>query len=265
MRLARQATRVRPTTPLSRAAACWRGSCPRPGPRGRPSPGARRGAAGRRARRGRPLPTRPTPSTSLRRSEPTRRRGQRAGPWARQRSVGRISTASISTRELRELLRSPYIDDELAEGLNAVIVPVEDGADVDLGEVDAMSLPLVIIGLTGRKHSASRNAELPPVFDVVLDDERDLERIVATIEANPIAATSLAVLLRGSERLPVEHALAAESAVYSLLQSGSEFQRWRAASRHTAPPPDAAPAVLATREGDELRIALNRPNRHNAF
>ena len=42
----------------------------------------------------------------------------------------------------------------------------------------------------------------------------------------PQAAVSLAVLLRQTETLPIGAALAAESAVYSMLQGGPEFAAW---------------------------------------
>lgn len=104
--------------------------------------------------------------------------------------------------------------------------------------------------------------------DLVLDpDDPQLDAILATIDRHPIAATSLAVLLRQSEHLPVESGLAAESAVYSVLQSGPEFAAWRAAktSRSSPSPADDRPAVVAERVGDELSIELDRPHRHNAF
>nr|MDJ0864797.1 enoyl-CoA hydratase/isomerase family protein [Myxococcota bacterium] len=45
-----------------------------------------------------------------------------------------------------------------------------------------------------------------------------------------------------------------------------EFAAWRAAQTPRDPPPhDGEPAVLALREGDRLRLTLNRPGRRNAY
>jgi enoyl-CoA hydratase/carnithine racemase len=55
-----------------------------------------------------------------------------------------------------------------------------------------------------------------------------------------------------------------ESLAYSTLQAGPEFGRWLA-ERGPARVPDIADPVRARRDGDTLRIALNRPQRHNAF
>ena len=170
----------------------------------------------------------------------------------------------MSPRDLVELLRSPYVDEELADGLHAVVDPADQAATGVFTEaaVDPGSLPVVIIGIG----AAGDRTTWASVFDVVLtEDDLSLDSIVATIESNPIASTSLAVLLRGIGGISVDHGLAAESAVYSLLQSGSEFLRWQASAPRKPPQPDVEPAVIATREGDCLRIALNRPHRHNAF
>ena len=55
-----------------------------------------------------------------------------------------------------------------------------------------------------------------------------------------------------------------ESLAYSTLQSGREFARWLAARGPKTVPllPDP---VVSQRDGDTLRVAFNRPQRHNAF
>jgi enoyl-CoA hydratase/carnithine racemase len=55
-----------------------------------------------------------------------------------------------------------------------------------------------------------------------------------------------------------------ESMAYSTLQAGPEFARWLA-ERGAAAMPDIADPVRANRDGNTLRIAFNRPLRHNAF
>jgi enoyl-CoA hydratase/carnithine racemase len=55
-----------------------------------------------------------------------------------------------------------------------------------------------------------------------------------------------------------------ESLAYSTLQGGPEFAQWLA-ERGPARQPDIADPVQAHRDGNTLRIAFNRPQRHNAF
>ena len=55
-----------------------------------------------------------------------------------------------------------------------------------------------------------------------------------------------------------------ESLAYSTLQGGPEFARWLA-DRGPASMPGIADPVQAERDGNTLRVAFNRPQRHNAF
>jgi hypothetical protein len=122
-----------------------------------------------------------------------------------------------------------------------VIVGVVDGDDVDVAAVD------------------------PAPYDVLLG-ARDpmLAAVLEQVGRFPVAAAALAVLLRESERRPLEDGLAAESAVYSTLQAGAEFAAWRRSRGDATLPADDGPPVLVARDGDDLRITLNRPRRHNA-
>lgn len=117
------------------------------------------------------------------------------------------------------------------------------------------SAPCLVIG----RHDAdaARGA------DVVATHDDDLTAILDTIERCPLAATALAVLLRGQPHRSIDDGLAAESAVYSTLQAGPEFGTWRAT--HTAHPgADTSPTVISERSGPSLDVMLNRPHRHNA-
>ncbi len=85
----------------------------------------------------------------------------------------------------------------------------------------------VIVGTTGAG-AAPREAPGAGWCDVVVDGRRDdLDRIIESVERAPIAATSLVQVLRGADRRPFEDAMLMESAVYSALQAGPEFARWR--------------------------------------
>jgi enoyl-CoA hydratase/carnithine racemase len=64
--------------------------------------------------------------------------------------------------------------------------------------------------------------------------------------------------------LPIAQGLAAESAVYSMLQGSNEFRTWRG-NVEPAIAPDDGPVVVIERSADTLTIMLNRPHRHNAI
>ena len=87
----------------------------------------------------------------------------------------------------------------------------------------------------------------------------------AATSTTPLAAVSLAILLRHSREIPAEAGLAIESATYSMLQSGPEFMRWRAAAGAGSRRDPDGPEIAAHREGSVLRIELNRPEIHNAY
>lgn len=81
---------------------------------------------------------------------------------------------------------------------------------------------------------------------------------------SPRATAAFEELMSRAPFASVEEGLEEESKVYSALQAGPEFQAWRAATpRKTVI--DTGPAVLVSRDGDELRITLNRPHRRNAL
>lgn len=63
---------------------------------------------------------------------------------------------------------------------------------------------------------------------------------------------------------PTLAAVMTESLAYSTLQAGPEFARWLD-ERGPARVPEIPDPVQARRDGDTLRIAFNRPRRHNAF
>lgn len=102
--------------------------------------------------------------------------------------------------------------------------------------------------------------------DLVLDDDTDFEHIAARIERHPRAALAFVQLLRHGARLDLEGALIAESWVYSLLQSGPEFEHWFAQQRaRPAASAPTRPAIRIERDSDRLLLRLDRPERHNAF
>ena len=92
-----------------------------------------------------------------------------------------------------------------------------------------------------------------------------LEAIAANLEAQPIAAATLALLLRGQERRTIDDGLVAESSAYSVLQSGPEFEAWRAVRPPAHSAGDDAPRVRVERKDDTLVVTMTRPDRLNAL
>jgi enoyl-CoA hydratase/isomerase-like protein len=110
------------------------------------------------------------------------------------------------------------------------------------------------------------------------EDETDDRRVItvssigsaiaelgARVDRWPQAAAVCDDVLRSAD--PTHPALAGvvtESLAYSTLQSGPEFARWLA-ERGPVRMPAIADPVQAQRDGNTLRVAFNRPQRHNAF
>jgi enoyl-CoA hydratase/isomerase-like protein len=132
------------------------------------------------------------------------------------------------------------------------------------------SLPFVVIGV---QRPVPGGAETPApswlgLCDVVAEEgDGALERIEENLAAHPIAGSTLALLLRGQARLSVGDGLVAESAAYSVLQSGPEFAAWREAHPARAEPDgrDADARVRTDRDGATLRVTLTRPHKLNAL
>jgi len=122
-----------------------------------------------------------------------------------------------------------------------------------------VGIPAVIVGLTEAPASASAPC------DVVLAHGGDaLDALVAMVGVNPIASVAFAQLLRGCEKRSVDDGLALESAVYSTLQSGPEFRRWRE-SRPIVERDEEGDAVALRRDGSALHITMTRPHVRNAL
>ncbi|MFJ4840719.1 enoyl-CoA hydratase/isomerase family protein [Streptomyces sp. NPDC088746] len=104
----------------------------------------------------------------------------------------------------------------------------------------------------------------PRTYVPVADARMSAERLGRSVRGAPLAALTLAGLLRATEQLPVSEGLGAESAAYSTLLAGPEFAVWRA-GRPRRPGSSSADPVLVHRDGGLLRVELNRPGRRNAF
>jgi enoyl-CoA hydratase/carnithine racemase len=112
-----------------------------------------------------------------------------------------------------------------------------------------------------------------------LTEDRSKDRRVITVESVADALTSLCercnrwplasavcddVLRSLDPHGPTSAGVVTESLAYSTLQAGPEFARWLA-ERGPADVPVIPDPVVAQRDGNTLRVAFNRPQRHNAF
>ena len=125
--------------------------------------------------------------------------------------------------------------------------------------VRSLACPVVAVG--------THDEALARGCDVIVEDRAEAQRLARAIVQAPLAAATLVQVLRATEHAPVENGLLIESLAYSALQAGPEFHRWRHGASPALPDAsaDAGPAVIAVRDGDRLRLELNRPSRHNAM
>lgn len=140
----------------------------------------------------------------------------------------------------------------------AVVVELA-GCDADPGVV--ATVPSVLVGI-GAGTGESSGADL---VDLVVDDEAQAARVVDAVDAHPLAATALAVLLRAAGRRSVDDGLVAESATYSTLQAGPEHRAWLDERGPRRERPDDGARVAVVRDGRFLRITLARPAVRNAY
>jgi len=153
-----------------------------------------------------------------------------------------------------DLVRSPFADETAADTDPVVVVEGPEQLELPLPG----SLPLIVLWLGAHFADAG-----PAAADLVVGPD-DVDDIVAHIRRTPLAARTLAVLLRSMTGIDVEAGLAMESAAYSLLQAGPEFATWREANPASAAT-DSATTVVIERTGDTLVVTLDRPQRHNAI
>ena len=177
-------------------------------------------------------------------------------------TLGR-TIAHLSPNELVEALHSgvpPWSPGEPT----VVVVP----ADEDWPDRDDRITPAsgVIVGLSEAGQTHPTEARGAAWCDVVLSGADDvLDRIVDRVESTPIASSAVVQLLRRAEGRSMEDGLLVESAVYSTLQSGPEFRRWRESRPRRERPNPHQPAVLVSRDGEHVSIVLNRPHVRNAL
>jgi hypothetical protein len=155
---------------------------------------------------------------------------------------------------------SPFAAEILSDPEGLVVLASPDGSVTDSGVLELLSsLPCLVVAVDRTPADAPVFADVAPEDGVASIDD-----ILEVATANPVAATSLALLLRGSPP-SLGAGLAAESAVYSLLQAGAEFNAWRAGAPLTPHHDDAGDPLRVATQGGALEIVLTRPGVRNAL
>jgi enoyl-CoA hydratase/carnithine racemase len=132
--------------------------------------------------------------------------------------------------------------------------PLSPAAVRLLGDLDLTLVP-----------SAADRASAGREVVVVRDPGAAARELQEATARDPQAALVLGQVLRASGGLPAAEALDVESFAYSTLLGGAEFRRWLAGNGGRSLPPMVEDPVLIERDGDVLRVTLNRPQRRNAY
>jgi hypothetical protein len=160
----------------------------------------------------------------------------------------------LTPQQYDDFVAAPFVDERIVgDGVTTLIVRGEARAITAPG-----SLPIVVLWV-----GDAFGGDGPDAADAVIGED-DVDSTLAVVEHAPIAAATLATLLRVTPVVDVEAGLALESAAYSTLQAGPEFAAWRAAATH-APDPTDGPVVLTERHDHTLVVTLDRPHRRNAI
>ena len=142
----------------------------------------------------------------------------------------------------------------------------------------ALPIQAIIVGV-------DRKGDLPPVndqeFDVLLTtcgaaprpwislDRAELDnrvqKLVNSVNANPVAATIAAQVLRLASALALPDAIKVESFAYSALLGGKEFHQWLSVTNQENPNPVAGEPVKVHREQDHIHLTLDDPANRNAM
>jgi enoyl-CoA hydratase/carnithine racemase len=120
--------------------------------------------------------------------------------------------------------------------------------------------PCPVIGIGDRAHP------LAGWMDAIVEPPVSVEALARQVLAAPLAAAVTVQLLRLLPALSAEHALAAESMAYALLQGSEEHRRWREAQAPASPAAGKGRLDVA-RDGAvlTLTLTLDRPESGNAI
>ena len=132
-----------------------------------------------------------------------------------------------------------------------------DGSDSGHGPW-LQDLPCPVIGIG--------DGPLGDACDVVLPDQRGLDRIMTNVAKASIAAMILVQHLRASETLDLQDRLTAESFAYATAQRGPEFLDWlKGYPKKTGTAAVNNDQLLVNIEDGQLHLTLNDPANRNAI
>jgi len=140
--------------------------------------------------------------------------------------------------------------------VQAIKIGVDRAGNLCCGDTDAFDILL----------TTQADAPAPWMSVTVANIDAYAESLAARVRQSPIAATTLARVLRIGERSSFQDALHIESLAYSTLLGGAEFGRWldgRPSMSDVAAAPDAL--VLYDRDDDHVTLTLNNPLHSNAM
>jgi len=128
------------------------------------------------------------------------------------------------------------------------------------------ALPCVVVGAPGWPNAGwSAPGGADDLVDLIAVTDADVDDVGATFERAPLAAASLALHLRATDRRSVVDGLVAESALYSALQAGPEHRAWREATPARDRGDQGEARLRVERHGDQLHVTLHRPAARNAL
>lgn len=144
---------------------------------------------------------------------------------------------------------------------NAIVLSTGQLPD-DPQWLSRQSCPVIAYG----SESALESDVEPVNADVLAPDYAAALALEQRVNSWPIAAMTLAQVLRSVPLLPVSQGLDLESLAYATLQSGTEFKRWHTGNQpQDRQPEEHGEPVLLSREGGRVDAVLNRPLSRNSM
>lgn len=170
-------------------------------------------------------------------------------------------------REARTRLAAPDACEAFSPVAGEPLLVASLDGDVTEDEAAARALcalPAPSVALVGDANAPAARLWAPR-FDVVVANAGELDAVALGIAHAPLAAATLAQLLRGFEARSIEEGLVAESLAYSTLQAGPEFAAWRASRPCPKSAAEASAPLRVDRDGDALLLRFARPAKRNAY
>lgn len=176
-------------------------------------------------------------------------------------------SAPLALHEALARLRAPAAGEAFSplgdQPLFAVVLEGDAAPDAaDLRALAALPAPRVALVVDPAAPAARAYA---PLFDAIAAGAEDLARIEAGIRAAPLAAATLAQVLRGTPARDVEAGLVVESLAYAALQAGPEHRSWLTTQTRLPRPAAASSPLAVARIGTTLHLTLTRPAQRNAW